>query len=95
MSDDSKRRSPLRTLYSSTLIIHFVDFYALPLNVSTQVDLLEAHNISWATYQENMPFSGFSGDYAQKNYLDLSSKSPYTYYMVSACQTVLGPMLIR
>lgn len=95
MGDDSRRRASLRTLCSLTLIIHLADFYALPLNVSTQVDLLEAHNISWATYQENMPFSGFSGDYAQKNYLDLSSKSPYTYYMVSACQTVLGLMLIR
>ncbi|KAJ9102325.1 hypothetical protein QFC21_002725 [Naganishia friedmannii] len=56
-------------------------FYALPVNVSTQVDLLEARNISWATYQENMPYSGFSGDYAQKNYLDPSSKGSYTYYM--------------
>ncbi|KAJ9112662.1 hypothetical protein QFC19_000682 [Naganishia cerealis] len=55
-------------------------FYALPGNVSTQVDLLEAHNVSWATYQENMPYIGFSGDYAQKDYLNSSSKTPYTYY---------------
>ncbi|KAJ9125703.1 hypothetical protein QFC24_002487 [Naganishia onofrii] len=56
------------------------NFYALPPNVSTQIDLLEAHNVSWASYQENMPYIGFSGDYAQKNYLDSSSKVPYTYY---------------
>lgn len=36
-------------------------FVALPSNVSTIVDLLEAKNISWASYQENMPYDGFTG----------------------------------
>jgi hypothetical protein len=56
------------------------DFYALPTNVSTIVDLLG--DIGWATYQENMPYSGFSADYRQPNYLDPSSSKPYTYYVV-------------
>lgn len=30
-------------------------------NVSTIVDLLEAKNISWGEYQEDMPYSGFEG----------------------------------
>ena len=53
--------------------------YYLPYNVSSMVDLLEAKNVSWASYQENMPYDGFAGDYAQTNYLNASAGS-YTYY---------------
>lgn len=53
--------------------------YFLPYNVSTVVDLLEGKNISWATYQENMPSVAFDKDYTQKNYLD-PSLGNYTYY---------------
>lgn len=35
-------------------------------NVSTVVDLLEDKGISWGTYQEDMPFTGFEG-FAWKN----------------------------
>jgi hypothetical protein len=30
-------------------------------SISTVVDLLEAKNISWASYQENIPFDGYEG----------------------------------
>ncbi|KAJ3034588.1 hypothetical protein HDV00_004860 [Rhizophlyctis rosea] len=33
----------------------------VPSNVSTVIDLLDTKNISWATYQENMPTDGFQG----------------------------------
>jgi acid phosphatase len=33
----------------------------LPPNISTVVDLLEDKGISWAEYQEDMPYTGFTG----------------------------------
>ncbi|KAF3932197.1 hypothetical protein ABW20_dc0109478 [Dactylellina cionopaga] len=33
----------------------------LPANVSTIMDLLEAKDIAWGEYQENMPYTGFTG----------------------------------
>lgn len=43
----------------------------IPSNVSTVVDLLEAENITWAEYQEDLPRSGFQGNsangYARKH----------------------------
>ncbi|KAG6808338.1 hypothetical protein H0H93_000245, partial [Arthromyces matolae] len=36
---------------------------AVPSNVSTIVDLLEDKGISWAEYQEDMPSTGFTGNY--------------------------------
>jgi acid phosphatase len=33
----------------------------IPANVSTIVDLLESKGITWAEYQEGLPFSGFPG----------------------------------
>lgn len=30
-------------------------------SISTVIDLLEEKNISWATYQENMPSDGYQG----------------------------------
>ncbi|KAJ3496105.1 hypothetical protein NLG97_g2906 [Lecanicillium saksenae] len=35
---------------------------SLPANVSTVVDLLESRNISWAHYQEDMPYTGFQNE---------------------------------
>ncbi|KAK4935834.1 hypothetical protein LTR10_023199 [Elasticomyces elasticus] len=37
------------------------DFIQIPANVSTIVDLLEDKGISWAEYQEDMPYAGFEG----------------------------------
>lgn len=37
------------------------DFNRAAANVSTLIDLLEYRGISWAMYQEDMPFSGFEG----------------------------------
>ncbi|KAK9388574.1 phosphoesterase family-domain-containing protein [Lipomyces mesembrius] len=37
------------------------DFFQIPSNVSTIVDLLDTKGISWAEYQEDMPYAGFSG----------------------------------
>jgi len=30
------------------------------------VDLLEAAGVSWSLYQEDMPYSGFEGDYVNQ-----------------------------
>lgn len=58
------------------------DFLALPKNVSTIVDLLEAKDISWASYQENMPFDGCGDNtYTSADYNNVSAAAtPYTYY---------------
>src|SRR5271170_5415499 len=37
------------------------DFNTIPANVSTVVDLLDTKGISWAEYQENLPYAGFQG----------------------------------
>jgi acid phosphatase len=37
------------------------DFNTIPSNVSTVVDLLDTKGISWAEYQEDMPYPGFQG----------------------------------
>lgn len=36
-------------------------FLRIPENVSTVVDLLDSKNISWAEYQEHLPYTGFQG----------------------------------
>ncbi|KAK9351544.1 phosphoesterase family-domain-containing protein [Lipomyces doorenjongii] len=36
-------------------------FFQIPSNVSTIVDLLDSKGISWAEYQEDMPYAGFEG----------------------------------
>ncbi|KAK7188668.1 acid phosphatase [Paraphaeosphaeria sporulosa] len=41
--------------------INHDDMTAIPSNVSTIVDLLEAKKISWGAYQEDMPYTGFQG----------------------------------
>jgi len=37
------------------------DFNQIAQNVSTVVDLLEDKNISWGSYQEDMPYTGYEG----------------------------------
>ncbi|KAI0705371.1 phosphoesterase family-domain-containing protein [Earliella scabrosa] len=59
---------------------HDDDFYHIPQNISSVVDLLEEKNISWATYQENMPFDGFTGfNFTEPDYL--TGNSTYVYYV--------------
>lgn len=41
--------------------INHDDMIAIPSNVSTVVDLLEAKGICWGEYQEDMPYTGFEG----------------------------------
>lgn len=61
-------------------------FYHLPTNVTTLFDLMDAGDssgkpISYACYQENMPYSGFTAfNYTQKNYISPSS-ADYVYYV--------------
>ncbi|WPH02236.1 Hypothetical protein R9X50_00509200 [Acrodontium crateriforme] len=38
-------------------------FSQIDANVSTVIDLLEDRGISWGTYQEDMPYSGFEGNW--------------------------------
>ncbi|KAL4246952.1 hypothetical protein ABKN59_007690 [Abortiporus biennis] len=57
------------------------ELYNIPANISTVVDLLEAKNISWASYQENLPTDGYLGfNFTQPDYLNTSAP-PYTYYV--------------
>lgn len=58
--------------------MHDDDFYFIPQNVSSLVDLLELKHISWASYQENLPTDGFALDYTQTNYA--TGSGSYTYY---------------
>jgi len=45
----------------------FLDLYwRLPGSVRTIVDLLEAKGVSWSEYQEDLPYSGFEGDYVNQ-----------------------------
>ncbi|KFH43789.1 Acid phosphatase-like protein [Hapsidospora chrysogenum ATCC 11550] len=36
-------------------------FHHAPRNISTVIDVLKFHGISWALYQEDMPYTGFEG----------------------------------
>ncbi|KAG1738600.1 phosphoesterase family-domain-containing protein [Suillus paluster] len=47
----------------------------IPTNISTVVDLLDQKNISWASYQENMPTDGYTG------YNYTNAADGYTYYV--------------
>jgi acid phosphatase len=37
------------------------NYLEIPQNVSTVADLLDAAEISWGEYQEDMPYTGFTG----------------------------------
>jgi hypothetical protein len=57
------------------------NLYHVPPNISTIVDLLEAKNISWASYQESIPYDGFEGfNFSSVDYLNTSAP-PYTFYV--------------
>ncbi|KZO94334.1 hypothetical protein CALVIDRAFT_484484 [Calocera viscosa TUFC12733] len=57
------------------------NLHYIPSNISTIADLLDQKNISWGSYQENMPYDGYPDyNYTQPNYLN-SSAPPYTYYV--------------
>ncbi|KAJ7241307.1 phosphoesterase family-domain-containing protein [Mycena haematopus] len=57
------------------------NMYHIPSNITTIVDLLEDKDISWATYQENMPADEFYGfEFAAPNYASPESGT-YPYYM--------------
>ncbi|KZW01632.1 hypothetical protein EXIGLDRAFT_709905 [Exidia glandulosa HHB12029] len=61
--------------------MHDDNFYSIPKNISTIVDLLDAKDVSWATYQENLPFDGYTGfNYTQTNYFNASA-GQYAYYV--------------
>lgn len=47
----------------------------IPSNMSTIVDLLDQKNVSWASYQENMPTDGYTG------YNYTNAADGYTYYV--------------
>ncbi|KAJ7192447.1 phosphoesterase family-domain-containing protein [Mycena pura] len=60
---------------------HDDNMYHIPSNISTVVDLLEDKDISWATYQENMPADAFYG-FSQNSPDYASPDEPsYTYYV--------------
>lgn len=42
------------------------DFKRLPTTTKSVIDLLEAKSISWGVYQEDMPYSGFQGNYVNQ-----------------------------
>jgi acid phosphatase len=42
------------------------NFGTIDSSVQTIVDLLEAKGISWGEYQEDMPYSGFEGNYVNQ-----------------------------
>ena len=41
-------------------------FSRIDSSVKTIVDLLEAKGVSWSEYQEDLPYSGFEGDYVNQ-----------------------------
>ncbi|EJF61716.1 phosphoesterase family-domain-containing protein [Dichomitus squalens] len=56
------------------------NFYHIPQNISSVVDLLEEKNVSWASYQENMPYDGFTSfNFTSEDYLN--GNGTYTYYV--------------
>ncbi|KAK4057344.1 hypothetical protein OIO90_001410 [Microbotryomycetes sp. JL221] len=64
-------------------------FYSIPSNISTVVDLLEEKNISWASYQENMPYDGFTSfNYSEPNYL-APANGNYVYYVRKHNPTII------
>ncbi|TFY75255.1 hypothetical protein EWM64_g8756, partial [Hericium alpestre] len=65
------------------------NLYNIPSNISTVVDLLEAKNISWASYQEGLPTDGYAGfSFTSANYLNTAAP-PYTYYVRKHNPTII------
>ncbi|KZV72135.1 hypothetical protein PENSPDRAFT_604818 [Peniophora sp. CONT] len=71
------------------------DLINVPSNVSTIVDLLEAKNISWASYQENMPTVGYEGfNFASENYLN-GSATEYDFYFRKHNPTIMYDSVVN
>ncbi|EIM90179.1 uncharacterized protein STEHIDRAFT_145314 [Stereum hirsutum FP-91666 SS1] len=57
------------------------DYYHIPSNISSIIDILEDGGISWATYSENQPTDGYGGfNFSSVNYGN-SSAADYAYYV--------------
>ncbi|KAJ7842566.1 phosphoesterase family-domain-containing protein [Mycena olivaceomarginata] len=57
------------------------NMYHIPTNITTVVDLLEDKQVSWATYQENLPTdASYTFMFSAPNYASPES-APYPYYM--------------
>lgn len=60
------------------------NFHRVPSNVSTVADLLDTKKISWAEYQEHLPYPGFQGyNYSnQKTFADdyVRKHNPFVIY---------------
>ncbi|KAI9442036.1 phosphoesterase family-domain-containing protein, partial [Lactarius psammicola] len=54
------------------------NFFNIPSNIATIVDVLDTKSISWASYSENMPTT-ILGVFASNNYV--SGTGTYTYYV--------------
>jgi Phosphoesterase family len=58
MGDDNLYNIPPKCVTTASHDMFCIQFL---ISISTVVDLLEAKNISWASYQENIPFDGYEG----------------------------------
>lgn len=63
--------------------------HAIPQQIASVVDILEASGISWAEYEQDMPYTGFTGfSYTNPvdNYVDYVRKhNPLVYLSLSEC----------
>ncbi|PWN34268.1 uncharacterized protein FA14DRAFT_161720 [Meira miltonrushii] len=58
------------------------DFWYIPNNITSLFDVLNDGKVSWACYEENMPFTGYQQfNYSQPNYVSSNATKPYTYYV--------------
>ncbi|KAI9449085.1 phosphoesterase family-domain-containing protein [Lactarius psammicola] len=56
------------------------NFFNIPSNIATIVDVLDTKSISWASYSENMPTDDYGAiSFASNNYV--SGTGTYTYYV--------------
>ncbi|PWN45059.1 hypothetical protein IE81DRAFT_320655 [Ceraceosorus guamensis] len=71
----------MASAFGSFFGLHDDNFSWIPKNITSVYDLLDKKGISYACYQENMPFQGFQDyDNKQKNYVDPSAPD-YTFYV--------------
>jgi hypothetical protein len=65
------------------------DVYSyVPQNITNVFDLLDTKAISWACYQENMPYDGAQDyQYTQPSYIPGAAGTNYTYYVSNKCSS--------